>query len=309
MAIGGFERALPRILVYEGGAVDDPKDPGGRTCKGITQRVYSAFLKGRNIPARDVWKITDAEVYQIYKESYWDKVGGDFLPEGVDYAVFDAAINSGVGQSTRWLQASLKGYKGQRDGVIGDQTLNAVQAVGDCDMLIADLCARRLAMVKGLKTWSRYGKGWEARITNVQKIGQSWAIGSVGPDPIAVQPHGGAAKANIADLKKPGISQTAMTAATAVTSGSAIATDVIQKLLPLGDQFEWMKYALGLASVIALTGGIVARNLKTTLQEIEASQARTLIDTEADASFEAIPVEDLPTPDPVVIAQPVGSAS
>lgn len=302
MARGGFDRALPRILVYEGGCVDDPKDPGGRTCKGVTQRVYSAFLKGRNLPAKDVWKISDDEVYGIYKLSYWDKICGDDLPEGVDLVVFDAAVNSGVGQASRWLQAALKSYKGQADGHIGDQTLNAVQAVTDQDLLIADYCARRLAMMQGLKTWPRYGKGWEARVANVQKIGQSWAVGSVGPDPIAVQPHGGAAKAVIADLKPPAITQQAMHVATAVASGSAMATDIIQKMTPLADQFDWLKYGLGVAASVALIGGIVAKQLVDGLNQIQTAQATAVVNADADTPYDAIPVEDLPSPDP---ARPV----
>ena len=35
-----FESSLPFILRWEGGFVDHPADPGGRTNKGVTQKVY-----------------------------------------------------------------------------------------------------------------------------------------------------------------------------------------------------------------------------------------------------------------------------
>ena len=35
-----FDRALSLTLRYEGGYVNHPKDPGGATNKGVTQKVY-----------------------------------------------------------------------------------------------------------------------------------------------------------------------------------------------------------------------------------------------------------------------------
>ena len=37
-----FERAFEKLLGHEGGFVDHPKDPGGSTRYGITQRVARA---------------------------------------------------------------------------------------------------------------------------------------------------------------------------------------------------------------------------------------------------------------------------
>ena len=43
----------------------------------------------------DVKALTKAEAGQIYRKNYWDVIKGDQLPPGVDYAVFDFAVNSG----------------------------------------------------------------------------------------------------------------------------------------------------------------------------------------------------------------------
>jgi lysozyme family protein len=46
---GNFERALAAVLVHEGGYVNHPKDPGGATNKGVTQRVYDDYRLGRGL--------------------------------------------------------------------------------------------------------------------------------------------------------------------------------------------------------------------------------------------------------------------
>ena len=40
-----YERSLQFVLEREGGRVDDPRDRGGRTNKGVTQRVYDAHRR------------------------------------------------------------------------------------------------------------------------------------------------------------------------------------------------------------------------------------------------------------------------
>jgi lysozyme family protein len=196
----GFDRALPHILIHEGGKVDHPKDPGGRTNKGITQRVYTAWRAKQNLPNRDVYQIDDMEVAAIYRFQYWDAVQGDAMPEGVGYVVFDGAVNSGPKQAIKWLQRALGSlYAGHVDGVMGALTLQAVAAVNDMDALIGRIIERREAFLKALKTWPTFGRGWSRRIGQVKATGQAWATGSVGPEPTFV---GGNEKGTIEDARK-----------------------------------------------------------------------------------------------------------
>ncbi|WP_108459215.1 glycoside hydrolase family 108 protein [Devosia naphthalenivorans] len=197
----GFDRALPHVLVHEGGKVDHPKDPGGRTNKGVTQRVYNAWRGKSHLPMRDVYLIDDLEVAAIYRFQYWEAVMGDRLPEGVGYVVFDGAVNSGPKQSIKWLQRALGSlYTGKVDGVMGTITLDAVSATNDMDELIARVIDRRDAFLRALKTWPTFGKGWSRRIAQVEQTGQAWASGSVGSEPTFV---GGNEKASIEDAKAP----------------------------------------------------------------------------------------------------------
>lgn len=182
MTVANFAPSLKRVLVYEGGKVNDPRDPGGKTNQGVIQRVYNGYRANIGKPPGDVYDMTTVERDAIYKRQFWDAIKGDRLPAGVDFAVFDGAVNSGSAQSVKWLQRAL-GITA--DGQMGEVTVDAAIAYPDHDKLIAAICDRRLAFMKALKIWSIYKGGWSARVAQVRKTGQAWASGSVEPNPIA----------------------------------------------------------------------------------------------------------------------------
>lgn len=76
-------------------------------------------------PRKTVKLISSGEVADIYQKQYWRQVKGDDLPTGLDYCVFDFGVNSGVSRAARYLQR-LVGVPD--DGVIGNQTLSAIEA-------------------------------------------------------------------------------------------------------------------------------------------------------------------------------------
>lgn len=176
-----FEECLALVLVHEGGKVDLKADPGGRTNRGVTQRVYNGWRQKKGLPQRDVFDITETEVAAIYKAQYWDVAQCDDMPPGVDYVVFDGNVNSGVGQSVKWLQRSLPGYKGPIDGDIGAGTLGALATEIDIDNLIDRICDRRMAFLKALKTFKTFGRGWTSRVEGVRAAGKAMADGRAAP--------------------------------------------------------------------------------------------------------------------------------
>lgn len=198
----GFNAAYERVRVYEGGNSDDKRDPGGRTSRGVTQRVYDAWRTRKGLVLRDVYKATNAEIKTIYRDQYWNAVRGEELPAGVDLVLFDGAINSGPMQSIKWLQRAL-GVGA--DGVIGQITLEAVEANMDNDLLIAEIGARRMGFLRKLRTFKDFGRGWTARVSNVTAAGQAVASGSIGPAPVKVAAGGGHRKAEIEDVKQPAV--------------------------------------------------------------------------------------------------------
>lgn len=155
-----FPTSLDLVLAHEGGFSNHPKDPGGATNRGVTQRVYDAWRERKGLPKRSVRQITIGEARTIYLEQYWAPIQGDELPLGLDYALFDFAVNSGVSRAVKELQKIL----GVRvDGVMGTMTLGAIRKA-PVEKLIEDLCYRRMAFLEGLKHWNTFKKGWTRRV-------------------------------------------------------------------------------------------------------------------------------------------------
>lgn len=156
-----FEDALKLVLKYEGGYVNNPADPGGETNLGVTVGVARA--NGYMGSMKD-FKFEDA--IPIYKKQYWAAVRADELPEKLRYPVFDAAVNSGVSQSIKWLQNAVNT---KEDGIIGEITLKSIQS-SNIDYVFRKILSSRLKCLAGLKTWNTFGKGWTNRICSILEV-------------------------------------------------------------------------------------------------------------------------------------------
>ena len=159
-----FEECLAHVLKHEGGYVDHPKDPGGATNLGATKKVWEEWV-GHEVDEKAMRALTPADVDTLYRRKYWDKIKGDDLPTGVDYAVFDAAINSGPGRAAKWLQSAVGAVP---DGAIGAGTLTKVAAMEPA-AIIEKYQETRLAFMQSLPTWDTFGKGWGRRVTEVKE--------------------------------------------------------------------------------------------------------------------------------------------
>jgi lysozyme family protein len=165
-----FESCLKAVLHHEGGYVNHPSDPGGMTNLGVTKRVWEEYV-GHEVDEKTMRALTPDIVAPMYKSKYWDKIKGDDLPNGVDYCVFDAAINSGPGRAAKWLQSTV-GV--EPDGGIGPKTLAAVDNFG-AEALIQAYADRRLSFLSDLPTWDTFGKGWSRRVAEVKAKGLDMA--------------------------------------------------------------------------------------------------------------------------------------
>ena len=163
-----FDSALKAVLHHEGGYIHHPADPGGMTNLGVTKRVWEEWV-GHEVDEKTMRALTPELVGPMYKAKYWDKIKGDDLPTGVDYAVFDAAVNSGPGRAAKWLQGCV-GV--EQDGGIGPKTLAAVAAF-DPKELVEDYAKRRLSFLMDLPHWGTFGKGWGRRVAEVQTVASS----------------------------------------------------------------------------------------------------------------------------------------
>src|SRR5262249_29061146 len=164
-----FDAALRFVLRWEGGFVDHPNDPGGRTNKGVTQRVYDGWRTRQGQSSRDVRLIEDSEVGSIYAGDYWVPPRCDLLETPLDLVQFDTAVNMGVGRAVRFLQASV-GCK--VDGDFGPGTEGGV-AQWDPGKVLAAYCDRREAFYRNLAQnnpkLAVFLKGWLNRLNALRR--------------------------------------------------------------------------------------------------------------------------------------------
>ncbi len=169
MPSSAFEAALPFILRWEGGFVDHPADPGGRTNRGVTQRVYDGWRQKQGLPTRDVKGIEEAEVHAIYESGYWLPPRCDILSQPLDLVQFDTAVNMGPGRAVRFLQQAVGCAV---DGGFGPGTERAVAACSPGDA-VAKYCDAREAfyrqIVAAKPSQGVFLKGWLNRLNSLRK--------------------------------------------------------------------------------------------------------------------------------------------
>jgi len=167
-----FDACFAKVIKSEGGYVNDPADRGGETNLGVTIGAWGAYLN-RAIQPGEMKALTVETVKPFYKSMYWDKVKGDDLPVGVDYAVFDLAENAGVSRAAKCLQRAVGAVD---DGVIGGGTLGRVAKTDPADLL-KNFADQKQRFYNGLATTNpsqqKFLKGWLARVDHVQDAAES----------------------------------------------------------------------------------------------------------------------------------------
>ncbi len=150
-----FRDCLELVLKHEGGYVDHPKDPGGRTNLGVTQRVWEEWVK-HPVTEKDMRELTPALVAPMYEMKYWRTSYCEKLPRGLDLLVFSMAVNAGSGRSVKLLQDAIGVVA---DGVIGPRTMARINEA-NVETLIDKFSEARRQFYRGLKTFPVFGRGW-----------------------------------------------------------------------------------------------------------------------------------------------------
>lgn len=163
-----FERAFALTNGEEGGYSNNPKDRGGITYKGVTQRTFSAWLSANNQEDRDVITMTDAEHRSLAYVLFWKRCSCDDLPERSGCMHYDTATNSGPANAVRMLQQALGVVV---DGVYGPITRNAVLAANDLDLLAAYFAVRKAfyeRIVESTPSQAVFLNGWMNRLRDLK---------------------------------------------------------------------------------------------------------------------------------------------
>jgi lysozyme family protein len=158
-----WDKSFELMLASEGGFANHPSDPGGMTNLGVTKATWENWV-GRQSDESEMRGLTPDKVEPLYKKKYWDAVRGDELPIGLDYLVFDFAVNAGAGRAIKTLQTAL-GVTA--DGGFGPITLKEVQTVEPAN-LIERFSKAKETFYQSLTQFPTFGKGWLNRVAKVK---------------------------------------------------------------------------------------------------------------------------------------------
>lgn len=178
-----FKDALILVGIAEGAYTNDPRDDGGRTIAGLSQRANPDLAiwpmielwEERGYTAAQIDKLARQDphfqslVRATYKGRYWNQMRCDELPPIMRYPVFNACVNIGCVQATKLLQKSA-GVK--EDGKMGPVTIRESRAT-DVNILYHAFMThwrefyKRLVREKPAK--SVYLNGWLARVDAVER--------------------------------------------------------------------------------------------------------------------------------------------
>lgn len=124
-----FEDIVKDTLNSEGGYSKCESDPGGETKYGISKRSY---------PDLDIENLSLDEAKKIYYLDFWIKFKCYKLKDKKMAAkFFDLCVNMGGYRATKLLQRSLCSFGKNviSDGVIGEETINAVNSVNNLGLV------------------------------------------------------------------------------------------------------------------------------------------------------------------------------
>jgi lysozyme family protein len=169
--IDNWEKSFELMLGSEGGFSDDPRDNGnklpdgrpGSTMLGVTQYNWEHWT-GHQVTHEQMKKLKPEDVKPFYKKKFWDACRCNDLPDGIDYLVFDFAVNAGVGRSAKTLQSVVGTTP---DGAIGSLTLAAVNKFSYQE-LIDGFSDEKEAFYRSLDNFDVYGEGWLNRVAAVK---------------------------------------------------------------------------------------------------------------------------------------------
>ena len=165
------ENIIDFILDEEGGLVDNPADPGGRTNHGITQRYLDA-ARLRHPELSLPMKVDDLQAplaAWVYRLDQWSEIQGEALPPGLAVLVMDCAVNSGPSEAVRLLQETLGIHA---DGIMGPSTIYAVHSVQHpIQLIIDDYAAHRGSFYAKLDpNENTFELGWMRRLMRAHRL-------------------------------------------------------------------------------------------------------------------------------------------
>lgn len=169
-SISLFDRCLKEVLKSEGGYVNDPRDRGGETNKGVTKAVYDSYRLSKELPIRSVKYITDEEVADIYFNRYWLPSGCAAMPPRLAMVVFDTSVNMGIAKSMGYLQELIGTKQNSWNARLANDLAYYLKTHGEESLLKAFLERRRTSYRRFAEKPSQrvFLQGWLNRVASLE---------------------------------------------------------------------------------------------------------------------------------------------
>jgi lysozyme family protein len=158
-----WQKSFELMLQSEGGFANHSSDPGGMTNLGVTKATWENWI-GRQSDEAEMRSLTPEKVEPLYKKKFFDAVRGDELKVGIDYLMFDFAVNAGAGRAIKTLQTSIGVPV---DGGFGPITMAAMKSYEPVK-LIERFSQAKEDFYRSLNTFDVFGKGWLNRVERVK---------------------------------------------------------------------------------------------------------------------------------------------
>ena len=172
-----YRNLVPFIKKWEGGLSKDTrdqcsKDPlpdgsGYHTNKGICWMTFKSVFGSGSDSVKRFYAMNDEDWGKVYKPLFWDKMGGDGIKS---QRIADALVNWAWGSGTSTPSKAIQRIVGVNpDGVIGNQTINAINA-GNEEDIYQKLKKANIDFFDNLSQspkYSMYRAGWFNRLNNL----------------------------------------------------------------------------------------------------------------------------------------------
>jgi lysozyme family protein len=158
-----FLKAFEYLMYYEGGYVNDKNDAGGETKFGISKRSY---------PHLDIKNLTKNQAQEIYHRDFWLKAKCEEInDDNLAAKFFDLCVNTGISQAVKLIQRALRsaGQIVAEDGIIGSNTLSAINKADSTDLLAAlksESAGFYRLIAQANPSQKRFIEGWLRRAYN-----------------------------------------------------------------------------------------------------------------------------------------------
>lgn len=164
-----FDQAYEQLKKREGGYTDGKNqrkdEPTNMGIKQSTLNAYSAKHPEQNLP-QSVQDLTQTHAKEIYKSEYWDNTRIPQIEnDRIRNAVFDMNVMGGAGKVIQQALNSFSGVNLQVDGVIGKNTIDALNAISDAQVpnFISTIKSERINYLRNTRNWETAKRGWIKR--------------------------------------------------------------------------------------------------------------------------------------------------